>query len=206
METGWMTIKKQIILACVLPLIAVFMIYAVLTKIRAATTEEAAAQHGKKIRPAEVINNVNGKDEVKIKPLQTAEIEKKAPNQGSIETTAGNDPRQSGLGQQHPLANIYFDIATKFADQQLWQIALAYYHRVYEIDPDNPVLAAKIAEMKSEIKNQTTYEKGEALIREELYEEGIAVLRNVAQKSFYFRKAAQVIIAANEKMASANSN
>jgi hypothetical protein len=112
MKNILMTEKNQIILACVLPLIAVFIIYSALT------------------------------------------------NEGPIENSVGDERRQSSLRQQESLTGIYLDIATKFADQQLWQIALEYYHRCYEIDSDDPELAAKIAGIKSKIENQTTYENG----------------------------------------------
>jgi tetratricopeptide (TPR) repeat protein len=192
-------------MACALPLIVVFATFEVLSKTNE-NPEDAATQHLENIRSTEAINDVNGKDKENIKSTQTisAEIEKAAPDQGTIENTArtgGVQRHPSGLGRDDPFADIYNSIAKKFAEQQLWQIALEYYHRVFKKNSEFPELSAKIAEMKSEIQNQTLYEKGQALIKNDRYEKGIAKLHAVADNSFYFHKAAQAITAAREKMA-----
>jgi pSer/pThr/pTyr-binding forkhead associated (FHA) protein len=205
----WMTRKNQKILAWVLPIIALCMIFAVISKDNAPDPGEAAAQRHENSHSTDAINTVNPKDNTSRDPVKTvaAEIETKEPDQRPVENAvgaAGIRQRQPGPGQNDPFADIYFSLAAEFADQQLWQIALEYYHRIFEKDPANPELSAKIAEMKSEIRNQTAYEKAEALIKQDRYQEGIAKLNKIAENSFYFHKAARVITAAKEKMEAAD--
>jgi tetratricopeptide (TPR) repeat protein len=178
------------------------MMFAAIPKKGAEDLEEAAALPDAKIHPTNIINDVNGnnKENREETPTVTAAIEKGARNQGTIDNTVGGEWHQSGRGQQESFAALYFSIAAKFADQQLWQIALEYYSRVFEEDSDNLELAAKIAKMKSEIQNQTVYEKGKTLIKKDRYDDGIAELHKIAENSFYFDKAAQAITAAKEKM------
>lgn len=199
----WNNEKNRKILACVLPVIAVLMIALAMSGNHAADRKASATQHYKVVDPAHTSYSGNGAEkESNDSARKTPSASENEPpgnrSDGAVATSVGGIANQSDPEPQDRFADIYFNLANKFADQQLWQIALEYYHRVFEKTPDHPELSAHIAEMKSEINNQITYEQGQFLIEKEHHQEGIANLRRIPETSYYFQKAAQVIAEAEE--------
>lgn len=200
---NWMNEKNRKILACVLPVIVVLMLAVPMSRNHPLDQKESAAQYFKIVHSAHASY---GRNDVKKKTTDSAQkttsaienaLPKNMPN-GEVVASGGAIGNKTGPGPQERFADIYFNIANKFADHQLWQIALEYYYRVFEKTPDHPALPAHIVEMKSEINNQITYEQGQTLIEKENYQEGIANLHRIPETSYYFQKALQVIAEAEE--------
>ena len=203
------TRNNRKILAYVLPMIALIMLALVIYKNGNEDQGKSTAQHDEVVRSTNMSNGGNGADKKTINSAQNSagKNENGSPHQiqkRTVGASVGTQQNSSGQSQQDHFDSIYSSIANKFADQQLWHIALEYYHRVFEKNPDNPELSAQIAKMKSEIQNQKIYEGGQALMKEERYEQGIANLRHIPENSFYFLKAAQAISEVKEKIAQAS--
>lgn len=207
----WKNEKNRKILACVLPVIVVLMIALAMSGNHPADEEESATSHYKVVDSAHASHRGNGaaKETTDSAQRTPSAIENDSPRDrpnAAVAESADAIENQSGPAPQDRFTAIYFNIANKFADHQLWQIALEYYHRVLAKAPDHPELSAHIAEMKSEINNQIAYEQGQILIEKEHYQEGIANLRRIPETSYYFQKAAQVIGKAEENKTQAIKN
>jgi hypothetical protein len=185
--------------------IVVLMVVLVMSNNHRVDQERTVAQHAKMVHSAHASVSGNDAEKEMIDPARkkTPAIENSSltnmPN-GAAAASADAIRNQAGPSPQDRFADIYFSIANKFADYQLWQIALEYYYRVFEKNPGYPELSAHIAEMKSEINNQITYEKGHDLITKEHYQEGIGNLHRIPENSYYFHKAAKFIAEAEENL------
>lgn len=206
----WMTEKNKKILACGLPIVAVAMIAFAASKNSEMSPQESAPQHDKAAKSTHVGKDGNHKEKKKIEsaPNSAGEIENGSSHQIPDNKTVASgrvQQIQPGSGRQDQFGDIYFSIANKFADEQLWRIALDYYHRVFEKEPDNPEIAARIAMMESEIENQLIFEEGQDFLKENNYRKGIANLQKITKKSFYFDAASQAVAEAEVKMAQTNN-
>jgi pSer/pThr/pTyr-binding forkhead associated (FHA) protein len=206
----WMTEKNKKILACGLPIVAVTMIALLISKNRNVGPIESAPQHDKTARSTHIGNDGNNKEKKKIESAQhsAGEVENGLSHQipaNEVVASGRVQQVQPVPGRQDRFSDIYFSIANKFADEQLWRIALEYYHRVFEKELDNPEISARIAEMESEIENQLIFEEGQAFLKENNYQKGIANLQRITKKSFYFDAASQAIAEAKAKMAQTNN-
>lgn len=207
----WNNEKNRKILACVLPVIVVIMIALAMSGNHPEDRKAPATQHYKVVDSAHASHsgtNAEKKTTDSARKISYA-IENDSPRNrpnAAVGTSAGAIGNQSGPEPQDRFANIYFKIANTFADHQLWQMALEYYHRVFEKTPDHPELSVHIAEMKSEINNQINYEQGQILIEKKRYRKAIANLRRIPETSYYFQKAAQDIAEAEKRTQAIKSN
>jgi tetratricopeptide (TPR) repeat protein len=96
-------------------------------------------------------------------------------------------------------ADIYFKVAAEFSQKWIWDSALEYYEKVFEIDPAYPGLSEQLARMKNEIDNKNSYEEGMAAIDDRRYEEGLNHLQAIGRRSVYFEKSLEHIAVAREK-------
>jgi hypothetical protein len=107
------------------------------------------------------------------------------------ETSNKNETNKS---LQDNIPTIYFNIATRFSEYQLWRDALDHYNKVLKENNLYPGLVTQIDKMEFELKNQEQYQHGKMLITNGSYKDGIAILQKIRQKSFYYDKAQQMIL------------
>lgn len=126
-----------------------------------------------------------------------------SPNQiqnNDASAAAGDNINETKYNMKNHLPSIYFNVADKFSEYQLWSDALEHYQKVSEVNYEYPGLSVKIDKMNFELNNQKIYEQGRRIITKGSYQEGIAILRNVGRKSFYYTQAERAISDAKEKL------
>lgn len=133
----------------------------------------------------------------------TRKKENDAKNEGAVGANAGQGPNYKGSGPQDKIAAVTMKIAEKFAAFRLWNEALEHYCKVKEKSPGYPGLKGQIARMNFEIGNKAKFGQGTALIKQGRYEQGIAILKDLPEKSCYYPDAAQEIDNAEKLMTKA---
>lgn len=212
-KTGAPTYKKWLIMACVLlVLMSAIKMIAGKSSNHKALEKEMIAKKNKSIGTVQTGKETNGaKNEQKKSHVKSVRQNKISSINNALDdasgVSAGN--KQSGKkkhSKQDNIPTIHFNIANKFSEYQLWRDALEHYHKVLENNYDYPGLSARIDKMKFELNNQEKYQHGQLLITNGNYEEGIAKLKNINKKSFYYNKALQEISDARENLAKLSKN
>ena len=134
---------------------------------------------------------------VAVPEVPSMEDEKRPPDvePQTEEITADEIDRQV----QRNSADIYFSVAGNFSKERLWDSALEYYEKVFEIDSDYPGLSGQIAQVKNEMENKNAYEQGKASIDQGNYEDGLSLLQTIDRDSAYFKNSNELITVANKK-------
>jgi hypothetical protein len=202
-KTGAATYKKGLIVVCVLLLSisAIKMISGKSSDGKELITKKnkiVGAEHSKK----EGSETKNGQNDTPAKNVGQNKVNSSAHNRKNVsEISAGNKPNEVKESRQDTIPSVYFKVANKFSEYQLWRDALDHYQKILETNHDYPGLSAQIDKMQFELSNQEKYQGGQLLITNGNYIEGIAKLKNISKKSFYYNKAGQVISDAKEKLA-----
>lgn len=206
----WINKGNKKILACTLPVVVAVMMAMAVSGPSHSNQGRHDAQHEKAEHADQAGRSGSEQDRVLIEPVRN-----NAPGNGkgslnhtpngSGVATAGAISNSASLHSPAQFADIYFDIADTFADHQLWQIALEYYHKILEKIPEYPELSDRIQKMEAEIQHQLIYTQALNAIESEAYEKGIADLRKIPDNSYYYQNATQAIAEAEEKVAQPNA-
>lgn len=211
-KIGASTYKKWVIAACVF-----LVLISAIKMITGKSSNDKELQKNHISKKSKIIGTThsdkdidgaeNGQKDTKAKAVFANNVDSTidTPNDASS-VMASDKKNEAKLNQEDNLANIYFKIANKFSEYQLWHDALEHYNKILEKNYVFPGVSAKIDKMHFEINNQKEYQHGQRLITNGSYNEGIAKLKKISPKSFYYNKAVQAISDAKESWTQSSKN